>query len=225
MHTAFWTDLLVPGIPVIEKIVRPIIIYLVLVAALRLSCKRELAQLNPFDLIVLLTLSNTVQNAIIGNDNSVVGGLVGAAALLALNYLVVRLVRHRKSLQRLLEGRADVLVRDGRILKDHLNRELITREDRVAQRRRVLRAGADRHHLVYRETAHPRDDPARRSDGGINLTFALRPSDRGGRAENADFTPEVCTTKPARMRTPGPSRRCGSAAGVVAAGSIPASPG
>src|SRR4030088_1129669 len=84
------------GLPVAEKILRPIVVYFFLIVGLRLAGKRELAQLNPFDLVVLLTLSNTVQNAIIGEDNSVTGGLIGAAALLAVNYLVVRfLFRHR----------------------------------------------------------------------------------------------------------------------------------
>ena len=69
-------------LPVLEKILRPVIVYLFLVGFLRLFGKRELAQLNPFDLVVLLSLSNTVQNAIIGNDNSVTGGLIGATALL-----------------------------------------------------------------------------------------------------------------------------------------------
>ena len=78
------------ALPVAEKILRPIVVYFFLVIGLRLAGKRELAQLNPFDLVVLLTLSNTVQNAIIGDDNSVTGGIIGAATLLLVNYLVVR---------------------------------------------------------------------------------------------------------------------------------------
>src|SRR3954470_14477526 len=85
-----WTSLLVPGAPVLEKIIRPVIVYFALVIGLRVFGKRELAQINPFDLVVLLSLSNTVQNAIIGNDNSVSGGLIGALSLLTINYLVVR---------------------------------------------------------------------------------------------------------------------------------------
>jgi len=69
-----WKDMFVMGLPLLEKVLRPIIVYLFLIIGLRLSGKRELAQLNPFDLVVLLTLSNTVQNAIIGEDNSVTGG-------------------------------------------------------------------------------------------------------------------------------------------------------
>jgi uncharacterized membrane protein YcaP (DUF421 family) len=95
-------------------------------ADLRLAGKRELAQLNPFDLIVLLMLSNTVQNAIIGNDNSVSGGLIGAATLLLLNYAVVRFLYTHKRLDRIVEGKPDVLVQDGKVLRDHLHRELIT---------------------------------------------------------------------------------------------------
>src|SRR5512147_1613674 len=77
-------------VSLLEKIVRPAAVYLVLVFALRTIGKRMLAQLNPFDFVVILTLSNTVQNAIIGNDTSLVGGLVGAATLLAVNALLIR---------------------------------------------------------------------------------------------------------------------------------------
>src|SRR5260221_3700076 len=106
MHE-IWTNMFDLGVPIAEKILRPIIVYIFLIVGLRLSGKRELAQLNPFDLIVLLTLSNTVQNAIIGNDNSVTGGIIRAACLLAGNYHVVRvLYDHRKTAQ-LVEGRAD----------------------------------------------------------------------------------------------------------------------
>src|ERR1700757_522205 len=79
-------------VPIIEKLLRPVVVYLVLVLLLRIFGKRELAQLNPFDLVVLLSLSNTVQNAIIGDDNSVTGGIIGAVSLLAINWLVVHLL-------------------------------------------------------------------------------------------------------------------------------------
>ena len=77
-----WHDIFALGAPVVEKMLRPVIVYAFLVVALRVFGKRELAQLNPFDLVVLLSLSNTVQNAIIGNDNSLSGGLIGAFTLL-----------------------------------------------------------------------------------------------------------------------------------------------
>ncbi len=125
MHD-IWKDMFVMGLPLLEKILRPIIVYAFLVISLRLSGKRELVQLNPFDLVVLLTLSNTVQNAIIGEDNSVLGGLIGATSLLATNYLVVRFLYDHRKLDQLVEGRADVLIENGKVRTDRLKKELIT---------------------------------------------------------------------------------------------------
>ncbi|HSU87366.1 MAG TPA: DUF421 domain-containing protein, partial [Terriglobia bacterium] len=113
MDAKIWTDILQPDISVLEKIIRPLIVYFFLVIGLRLAGKRELAQLNPFDLVVLLTLSNTVQNAIIGNDNSVTGGLIGATTLLIVNYVVVRFLFKHPQLDRLVEGDPDVLIEGG----------------------------------------------------------------------------------------------------------------
>jgi uncharacterized membrane protein YcaP (DUF421 family) len=124
-----WKDIFGLGVPLAEKVLRPALVYFFLVMVLRVFGKRELAQLNPFDLVVLLSLSNTVQNAIIGNDNSLTGGLVGAFSLLALNYLVVRfLFRHRR-LDQLFEGKPTVLIQQGRILKEGLAKELLTRSE------------------------------------------------------------------------------------------------
>lgn len=125
MH-GIWRDMFVITLPILEKILRPIIVYFFLVVMLRLSGKRELVQLNPFDLVVLLTLSNTVQNAIIGEDNSVSGGILGATSLLAVNYLVVRFLYKHKDLEQIVEGRADVLIEGGKIRPAHLKNELIT---------------------------------------------------------------------------------------------------
>jgi uncharacterized membrane protein YcaP (DUF421 family) len=118
-------------LPIVEKLARPVIVYLVLVLLLRLFGKRELAQLNPFDLVVLLSLSNTVQNAIIGDDNSVTGGVIGAFGLLAINWLVVRVLFRSPSLTRALEGRCDVLVRNGQIDTKALARESLTKEELI----------------------------------------------------------------------------------------------
>jgi uncharacterized membrane protein YcaP (DUF421 family) len=122
----FLTDMFHVEIPLLEKILRPVIVYLFLVAALRLGGKRELAQLNPFDLVVLLTLSNTVQNAIIGADNSLLGGLVGATTLLVMNYAVVRFLYKHKEIDRVLEGEPEVVIEGGRVKEETLKRELIT---------------------------------------------------------------------------------------------------
>src|SRR5579859_1166241 len=99
-------------LPILEKLLRPVVVYLVLVLLLRLFGKRELAQLNPFDLVVLLSLSNTVQNAIIGDDNSVTGGVIGAFGLLAINWLVVRTLYRTPLFTGVLEGKSALLVRD-----------------------------------------------------------------------------------------------------------------
>lgn len=124
-----WHDLFVIGVPVLEKIIRPVIVYTFLILALRLAGKRELAQLNPFDLVVLLTLSNTVQNAIIGEDNSVSGGLIGASTLLLLNYLVIRFLFAHERIDRAVEGEPDVLIDHGRIQEDRLKKELLTKHE------------------------------------------------------------------------------------------------
>ena len=126
MDAQIWSDLFHLDISILEKILRPVIVYFFLVIGLRLAGKRELAQLNPFDLIVLLTLSNTVQNAIIGNDNSVTGGLIGATTLLLVNYMVVRFLFKHPQLDRLVEGDSDVLIEEGEIKQDRLKKELIT---------------------------------------------------------------------------------------------------
>ena len=125
MHD-IWKDMFVLGVPLLEKILRPIVVYAFLVISLRLSGKRELVQLNPFDLVVLLTLSNTVQNAIIGEDNTVLGGIIAATSLLFTNYLVVRFLYDHRKLDQLVEGRADVLIEDGKVRPQHLKKELIT---------------------------------------------------------------------------------------------------
>jgi uncharacterized membrane protein YcaP (DUF421 family) len=135
MHD-IWKDMFVIGLPLAEKILRPIIVYAFLVVSLRLSGKRELVQLNPFDLVVLLTLSNTVQNAIIGEDNSVLGGIIGATSLLATNYLVVRFLYDHRKLDQLVEGSADLLIEGGKVRTKHLKKELITMEQLAAAARK-----------------------------------------------------------------------------------------
>jgi uncharacterized membrane protein YcaP (DUF421 family) len=135
MHDT-WKDMFVLGLPLAEKILRPIFVYAFLVISLRLSGKRELVQLNPFDLVVLLTLSNTVQNAIIGDDNSVSGGIIGATSLLAVNYLVVRFLYGHKRIDQLVEGNADVLIENGMVRPERLKKELISRTQLEAAARR-----------------------------------------------------------------------------------------
>jgi len=125
MHD-IWRDMFVMGLPFLEKILRPVFVYAFLVVSLRLFGKRELVQLNPFDLVVLLTLSNTVQNAIIGEDNSVLGGIVGAISLLVTNYLVVRFLYGHRKLDQLVEGKPEPLIENGKVLAHRLKGDFIT---------------------------------------------------------------------------------------------------
>ena len=113
-------------LPILEKILRPVIVYIFLIAFLRLFGKRELAQLNPFDLVVLLSLSNTVQNAIIGDDNSITGGLIGAFSLLAINWVLARLLFKLPKLNEALEGTKTVLIRHGVVDDAALAKETLT---------------------------------------------------------------------------------------------------
>lgn len=129
MHSKLATDMFVLGLPIAEKIVRPIIVYVFLIVGLRLAGRRELAQLNPFDLVVLLTISNTVQNAIIGEDNSITGGIIGAATLLVVNYGVVKFLYSHEKLDRIIEGEQCVLIDNGVLNADRLKHELITRSE------------------------------------------------------------------------------------------------
>jgi uncharacterized membrane protein YcaP (DUF421 family) len=129
MHSKLAADMFVLSLPIVEKIIRPIIVYVFLIVGLRLAGRRELAQLNPFDLVVLLTISNTVQNAIIGEDNSITGGIIGAATLLIVNYAVVKFLYSHEKLDHLIEGDQCVLIENGVLNADRLKRELITQSE------------------------------------------------------------------------------------------------
>ena len=118
-----------PGLSLVEKMLRPVVVYIFLIIVLRIFGKRELAQLNPFDLVVLLSLSNTVQNAIIGSDNSVTGGLIGAFTLLAVNYFVVRYFFKHRRLDQIFEGTPTVLIEEGRLHREALAKELLTESE------------------------------------------------------------------------------------------------
>jgi uncharacterized membrane protein YcaP (DUF421 family) len=130
------TDLWVPGVPVLEKVARSIIVYLFLVILLRVAGKRTLGQITSFDLVVLLLLSNTVQNAIIGNDNSLTGGLIGAVVLVVFNYIIVRMVYNHRKAERALEGGTTILMHHGQFRDDVMKRQLITHAELQAAARR-----------------------------------------------------------------------------------------
>src|SRR5262249_36469354 len=122
MDAAIWRNMFHVEIPILEKIIRPALVYFFLIAILRLAGKRELSQINTFYQVVLLMLANTVQNAIIGNDNSLTGGLLGAVALLAVNYIVVRFLYSHARLDRFVEGEPVQLIENGCIQHDRLKK-------------------------------------------------------------------------------------------------------
>jgi len=135
MHELLHTlshDMFSMPLPLAEKILRPVIVYLFLVVFLRIFGKRELAQLNPFDLVVLLSLSNTVQNAMIGDDNSLSGGLVGAFSLLAINWVMALVLYRAPKVTKLLAGKAATLIRDGVVDDTELKNQSLTHEDLVS---------------------------------------------------------------------------------------------
>jgi len=128
-------DILRPEITVAEKVLRSVVVYLFLLAAFRLAGKRTLGQMTAFDLVVLLIISNVVQNALIGNDNSLGGGLIGATAILLLNAIVAWITFRYKRMERIVEHSPTVIVRHGRILRDSLRRERLS----LAELRSALR--------------------------------------------------------------------------------------
>lgn len=146
-----WSDLVTIQVPVIEKVLRTVLVYAGLAILLRLAGKRDLAQLNTFDLVVMLLLSNVVQNAVIGADNSLVGGLLGAAVLVGVNSVWVRVVNRRPKLTKIFEGTPTTLVKDGKVVKD-IHRLGLRRSDVAAALRRQ---GAGSIHEVKKASLEP----------------------------------------------------------------------
>ena len=113
----------------LEKVVRPLIVYFVMVLLLRIFGKRELAQLNPIDFVLLLLISEAVQNAIIGDDTSLSGGVIGVATLLGVNYLMAYIKFRVSPIEHLIEGKPVVLIENGQVQNDVLKREMMTEDD------------------------------------------------------------------------------------------------
>jgi uncharacterized membrane protein YcaP (DUF421 family) len=139
-------------LPILEKILRPVIVYLCLIVFLRIFGKRELAQLNPFDLVVLLCLSNTVQNSIIGDDNSVSGGVIGVLSLLTINWLLTRVLFRSPKLSMVLEGTKTVLIRHGVVDWEAAKREALSE---IELRSVLHKQGFDRYEEVEKCVLEP----------------------------------------------------------------------
>jgi uncharacterized membrane protein YcaP (DUF421 family) len=106
-----------------EICLRSAVIYVTLLVAFRILGKREISQFTPFDLILIMVLANAVQNAMVGENTSLVGGLTAAGVLMGLNYVLGRALRSNRSLRRLVEGTPTLLMRHGRVEWQNLNRE------------------------------------------------------------------------------------------------------
>ena len=182
------------GIPITEKIVRTVVVYGAVLFLLRLGGKRTAAQLNSFDLVVLLLISNVVQNAIIGPENSLLGGLIGATVLVVVNDLVSRLARQNDVIDRAMEGTEDRLVEDGAFLDRHLRRLGIRTTDlEVALRRQ----GAENVGQVKQADLYP--------SGAIVVD--LRPEARGASHEDVERLErklDQLTASVARLAQAGP---------------------
>ena len=113
-------------------VVRTLVVYFVLFVAIRMAGKREIGQMTPFDLVVLLVISNAVQNAMLGPDNSLNGGILAALSLLFVNRVVARLGSRSRWLQEQLVGQPTVLVNDGQLVEENLRREGVS-DDEVTQ--------------------------------------------------------------------------------------------
>ena len=161
---------LLPEVSIIEKIIRPLIAYVFLLIAFRVVGKRMLGAMRPFDLIVLLTISNIMQNAMIGPDNSVLGGLIGATTLLVANYVFALVSYRSPKFEDLVQGRPTVLIDNGKIIEKNLEQELLSVDDlKHALRKNQVDLDLDLPTIKRAELE---------SDGSITMTRTL-PGDNG----------------------------------------------
>ncbi len=171
--TSLDPDLWAMGVPPLDKVLRTVAVYLGILLIVRVAGKRLLAQMNSLDLVVVLLLSNVVQNAIIGADNSLTGGLLGAVVLVAANAALDRLSHRYPQVYRLVQGRPSTVVADGRVDERALTRLGLTRTELHWALRHQ---GADDVHEVARATLDP---------GGA-LSVDLRPADQAASRGDLD---------------------------------------
>lgn len=117
------------NVPAWEIVARTVLVYGALLVGLRLAGKREIGQMTAFDLVVILLIANAVQNAMVGPDTSLTGGLAAAAALLVANFATAELRDHIPLLRRVVEGTPTLLIHDGQFVEEHLRREHIDRDE------------------------------------------------------------------------------------------------
>ncbi len=117
------------SVPWWELIIRGLVVYFLLIALLRLTGKRQIGQLSPFDLVLLLILSNAVQNSMNAGDNSLIGGLILATTLIGVNYIVGLITFKSKKLETIIEGRPQVIIHNGKLFEDVMNDAKLTRQE------------------------------------------------------------------------------------------------
>lgn len=172
-----WQSMLVEQVPLLEKILRTVLVYVVIIVLFRATGKRGMAAMNTFDFVVLFLLSNVVQNAIIGPDNSLVGGVVGAITLVVLNTLVNRLITDTSGrhpwLTRLLEGSSTTVIEDGRII------------DAAVRRLGIRRSELD--HAVRTQNGDDVSEiAAGELDAGGHLVLSLKPEEQSATKADID---------------------------------------
>ncbi|MGC4045754.1 MAG: DUF421 domain-containing protein [Armatimonas sp.] len=157
--------LLWPGVSLVEKMLRPLVVYIFLLLAFRLTRKRELSQATLFDFLIILLISNVVQNAIIGQDNSIVGSFAGVITLLGLSALFDKLTAKSDATRKLLEGTPALIVRDGKILENALQKEGVEKVDLLtALRKQGIASLSEVRYAILEldgQISVIKDDPAR----------------------------------------------------------------
>lgn len=121
--------MLISGHALLEIILRTATIYIVVLLGVRLSGKREVGQMTPFDLTLLLLISNSVQNAMTGPDTSLIGGIIAAATLLIMNYLIAEVSGGNRRFRKLVQGQPSLLVHDGKIISAHMAKEHVSMDE------------------------------------------------------------------------------------------------
>jgi uncharacterized membrane protein YcaP (DUF421 family) len=153
------------ALPWWEFILRGLIVYVFLIVILRITGKRQVGQLAPFDLVLLLVLSNAVQNSMNGGDNSITGGALSAATLIVVNGIVGRLTFKSKTLERLIEGRPEILIHNGKLALDVMKREQLTHHEiNAALRSAGVSCVEEVHYAILENTGEITVQPKKRPE-------------------------------------------------------------
>ena len=157
------------GVPWWELIVRGIVVYIFLLILLRITGKRQVGQLAPFDLVLLLVLSNAVQNSMNGGDNSLIGGLILAATLIVLNYFVSKATYHSKKVEEFIDGKPEILVHDGKLIEEVMKHAQITHHElHSALRQAGVTNVADVQYAILENNGHITVMPKKPGAGAAN---------------------------------------------------------